>query len=176
MAMRVLADEQWRELEPLLNEVRPRAARPILEFRRTIGAIVWRQQNGAKWRAIPAELGPWWRAAQTFIRWARLEAWERRHRLVRERRGSRFTRTARSADAADLQALVGAYGERDARDREKLERMEEYARTAYCRWIALHEWFGEEMAAERCGECDNCRKGIAALAGKPVEDPPLCSD
>ena len=88
MAMRVLADEQWRELEPLLNEVRPRAARPIREFRRTIEAIVWRQQNGAKWRAIPAELGPWWRAAQTFIRWARLEVWERLHRLVRERRGT----------------------------------------------------------------------------------------
>jgi transposase len=88
MAMRVSADEQWRELEPLLNEVRPRAARPIREFRHTIEAIVGRQQNGAKWRAIPAELGPWWRAAQTFIRRARLEAWERLHRLVRERRGT----------------------------------------------------------------------------------------
>ncbi len=88
MAMRVLADEQWRELEPLLNEVRPRAARPIREFRRTIEAIVWRQQNGAKWRAIPAELGPWWRAAQTFIRWARLKVWERLHRLVQERCGT----------------------------------------------------------------------------------------
>lgn len=40
-------------------------------------AIVWRHQNGAKWRAIPAELGPWWAAAQTFIRWARLGVWER---------------------------------------------------------------------------------------------------
>ncbi len=88
MAMRVLADEQWGELEPLLNEVRPRAARPLRELRRTIEAIVWRQQNGAKWRAIPAELGPWWRAAQTFIRWARLGVWDRLHRLAQERRGT----------------------------------------------------------------------------------------
>src|ERR671910_3473199 len=75
--MGVLADHQWSVLEPLLNEVRPWAARPIRQFRRTIEAIVWRQQNGAKWRAIPAELGPWWMAAQTFLRWARLGGWER---------------------------------------------------------------------------------------------------
>ena len=73
--MAVLADHQWSVLEPLLNEARPRAARPIRHFRRTIEAIVWRQQNGAKWRAIPAELGPWWMAAQTFLRWARLGVW-----------------------------------------------------------------------------------------------------
>jgi transposase len=87
MAMRVLADERWSVLEPLLNEVRPRAARPIRELRRTIEAIVWRHENGAKWRSIPESLGPWWRAAQTFIRWSRLGVWERLHRLVQERRG-----------------------------------------------------------------------------------------
>ena len=75
--MGVLADQQWSVLEPLLNEARPWAARPIRQFRRTIEAIVWRQQNGAKWRAIPAELGPWWMAAQTFIRWSKLGVWER---------------------------------------------------------------------------------------------------
>ena len=85
--MVVLADQQWSVLEPLLNEARPWAARPIREFRRTIEAIVWRQQNGAKWRAIPAELGPWWMAAQTFIRWAQRGVWERVHRLVQEQRG-----------------------------------------------------------------------------------------
>jgi hypothetical protein len=26
---------------------------------------------------VPAELGPWWRAAQLFIRWSRLGAWQR---------------------------------------------------------------------------------------------------
>src|SRR5436190_21544568 len=46
---------------------------------------VWRHQNGAKWCAIPAELGPWSRAAQTFIRWARLGVWERLLRLAQER-------------------------------------------------------------------------------------------
>jgi transposase len=87
MAVAVLTDEQWNALEPLLNEARPWAARPIREFRRTIEAIVWRHANGAKWRSIPTELGPWWRAAQTFIRWSRLGVWEGLHRLVQERRG-----------------------------------------------------------------------------------------
>ena len=41
---------------------------PPRELWRTIEAIFWRHQNGAKWRSIPAELGPWWRAAQLFIR------------------------------------------------------------------------------------------------------------
>jgi hypothetical protein len=26
---------------------------------------------------VPAELGPWWKAAQIFIRWARLGVWDR---------------------------------------------------------------------------------------------------
>jgi superfamily II DNA helicase RecQ len=43
--------------------------------------------------------------------------------------------------------------------------MEAYARTARCRWGALHEYFGEPPPAEHCGVCDNCRKGLAALAG-----------
>ncbi len=47
--------------------------------------ILWRHENGAQWRAFPAELGPWWRAAQTFIRWARLGVWERLLNLVQER-------------------------------------------------------------------------------------------
>ena len=46
-------------------------------MRRTFEAILWRHQNGAKWRSIPPELGPWWLAAQLFIRWAKLGVWER---------------------------------------------------------------------------------------------------
>ena len=36
-----------------------------------------RHRNGATWCAIPAELDRWWTAAQLFIRWARLRAWQR---------------------------------------------------------------------------------------------------
>jgi transposase len=73
----MLADAQWMRLEPLIEACRPKGKTPPQDLRRTISAILWRHENGAKWRAIPADLGPWSRAAQMFIRWARLGVWER---------------------------------------------------------------------------------------------------
>ncbi len=68
----MLTDAQWAMLEPLIEACRPKGKTPPRDLRRTMSAILWRHQNGAKWRAVPSELGPWSRAAQTFIRWARL--------------------------------------------------------------------------------------------------------
>ena len=81
----MLTDAQWAMLEPLVEQCRPKGKTPPHDLRRTVEAILWRHENGAKWRAVPAELGPWWRAAQTFIRWARLGVWERLLNLVQER-------------------------------------------------------------------------------------------
>ena len=81
----MLTDAQWAMLEPLVEACRPHAKVPPSDLRRTVSAILWRHENGAKWRALPAELGPWWMAAQTFIRWARLGVWERLLNLVQER-------------------------------------------------------------------------------------------
>src|SRR5215212_4840385 len=61
----MLTDGAWMDLEPLIEACRPKGKTAPKDLRRTISAIVWRHQNGAKWRAIPAELGPWSRAAQT---------------------------------------------------------------------------------------------------------------
>jgi transposase len=80
----MLTDEQWVMLEPLIEACRPRGKTPPQDLRRTISAILWRHQNGAKWRSVPAELGPWSRAAQTFIRWSRLGVWERLLGLAQE--------------------------------------------------------------------------------------------
>jgi transposase len=81
----VLTEEQWAVLEPLVEACRPPAKVPPRHLRRTIGAILWRHDNGAKWRAVPEELGPWWMAAQMFIRWSRLGVWERMLTMVQER-------------------------------------------------------------------------------------------
>src|SRR5215204_2573208 len=81
----MLTDAQWMRLQPLIEACRPKGKTPPQDLRRTLAAILWRHQNGAKWRAVPAELGPWWRAAQTFIRWAHLGVWERLLRLAQER-------------------------------------------------------------------------------------------
>ena len=81
----MLTDAHWMRLEPLVEACRPKGKTAPKDLRRTISAIVWRHQNGAKWRAIPADLGPWSRAAQMFIRWARLGVWERLLLLAQER-------------------------------------------------------------------------------------------
>ncbi len=45
--------------------------------RRTIEAIIWRLDNGAKWRSIPAELGDWHHAYLRFRRWAVRGVWDK---------------------------------------------------------------------------------------------------
>ena len=67
----VFTDEAWAVWEPLIEEVRPRGKTPPSDLQRTIAAIFCRHQNEAKWRSIPAEVGPWWLAAQLFIRWSK---------------------------------------------------------------------------------------------------------
>jgi len=81
----VFTDEAWAIWEPLIEAVRPRGKTPPKALRRTISAIFWRHQNGAKWRSIPAELGPWWLAAQLFLRWSKHGVWERLLELVQQR-------------------------------------------------------------------------------------------
>jgi transposase len=80
----MLSDGQWALLEPLIEACRPKGKTPPQDLRRTLSAILWRHQNGAQWRAVPEELGPWWRAAPIFIRGARAGVWERLLSLVPE--------------------------------------------------------------------------------------------
>ena len=54
----MLTDAQWAMLEPLVEQCRPKGKTPPQDLRQTVGAILWRHENGAKWRAVPAELGP----------------------------------------------------------------------------------------------------------------------
>src|SRR3712207_9063694 len=61
---------------------------PYTTLFRSVCAILWRHDNGAKWRAIPEGLGPWWMAAQMFIRWSRLGVWERMLAVAREGGGA----------------------------------------------------------------------------------------
>ena len=81
----MLTDAQWAMLETLIEACRPKGKTAPRDLRRTMSAILWRHHNGAKWRSVPSELGPWSRAAQTFIRWARLGVWERLLGLAQEK-------------------------------------------------------------------------------------------
>jgi transposase len=58
-----LTDEQWAAPESLAGACRSHAKVPSKDLRRTMSAILWRRQNGAKWGAMPEEFGPWWMVA-----------------------------------------------------------------------------------------------------------------
>jgi len=113
-------------LEPLIEACRPKGKTPPQDLRRTIAAILWRHENGAKWRAIPADLGPWSRAAQTFIRWARLGVWERLL-LLAQKRGVQLGMTF--LDGTNIRAHQKAAG---AARKGALQRSE----TSVKRWAA----------------------------------------
>ena len=51
----MLSDAQWALLEPLIEVCRPKGKTPPHDLRRTLSAILWRHQNGAKWRSVPKE-------------------------------------------------------------------------------------------------------------------------
>jgi transposase len=69
----MLNDARWVMPGPQIEACWPKSKTQPQDLRRTTSAIIWRHQNGAKWRSVPAERGRWSRAAQTFIRWSRLE-------------------------------------------------------------------------------------------------------
>lgn len=82
--MAVLSDGEWEVLKAALDRVRSGEGRRFQEERRTIEAVIWRMRNGTPWRAVPAEMGPWWRAAQLHIRWSRKGQWGRLFEVLRE--------------------------------------------------------------------------------------------
>ena len=80
----MLSDTEWAALKAALDRVRSGEGRRFEDERRTIEAVVWRLRNGTPWRAVPAEFGPWWRAAQLHRRWSRKGAWARLLEVLRE--------------------------------------------------------------------------------------------
>ena len=105
--LKVLTDAQWEVLAPLIEACRPPHKTDHHDLRRTIEASIWRHDNGAKWRQIPAELGPWWMAAQTFGRWSRLGAWARLLEAAQRRGGIEAGMAGLTASEAVPRTLDG---------------------------------------------------------------------
>lgn len=75
--MQVLTDAQWAKFKEAIAAAQIRGGPARKDERRTIEAIIWRIDNGAKWRAIPAELGHWHHAYLRFRRWTLSGIWDR---------------------------------------------------------------------------------------------------
>jgi transposase len=106
--MKVLTDAQWDQLAPLIEACRPHGKTEPQDLRRTIEAIIWRHENGAKWRSIPPALGAWWIAAQMFNRWGHMGVWERLLELAQQQGGVKLGMTF--VDGTSIRAHQKAAG------------------------------------------------------------------
>lgn len=57
------SDGERTALKAALDAVRAPRRRPTEDEGQTVEAVVWRLRDGAKWRAVPPEPGPWHRAS-----------------------------------------------------------------------------------------------------------------
>ena len=80
----MLSDDQWVALKAALDTVRSPRRRPMKHERQTVEAVLWRLKNGARWRAVPAEFGPWARAANLHRRWSVMGIWQRAFEHLRD--------------------------------------------------------------------------------------------
>jgi putative transposase len=74
-----LTDAQWAVLEPALPAMlcdTPLGGRPERHWRRTmLDAVFYVNDNGCKWRALPADFPPWQTVHGMFARWKKDGVW-----------------------------------------------------------------------------------------------------
>ena len=74
---KLLRDDQWKKLEPLLpGKVGDRGA-TAQDNRLFVEAVLWIVRTGSPWRDLPAELDNWHTTYTRFKRWGRSVVWQR---------------------------------------------------------------------------------------------------
>ena len=73
---RVLTDEMWAQIEPLLPDRTPQRGGQWVEHRPVLEAICWRFRTGSPWRDIPAGFPAWQSVWCRFDRWAKDGTWD----------------------------------------------------------------------------------------------------
>ena len=71
MDRRVLRDDQWERIAPLVPGKVEDAGRSGADNRRFVEAVLWIVRVGAPWRDLPEAFGNWNSVFQRFRRWAR---------------------------------------------------------------------------------------------------------
>jgi transposase len=75
---RVLNDEQWARLEPLLPSNEGCRGHPFRDNRRIVEGIMYRYRTGIAWRDLPrSEFGPWQTVWKRHRRYAGDGTWDR---------------------------------------------------------------------------------------------------
>ncbi len=96
-------------------------------------------------------------------------------KAVRELRGNQFRLLKVDLEQEELADFSRLSEDKVNKDKEKLERMMQYGQSAMCRWKLLHDYFGEKMEHERCGNCDNCVYPLDEQFARPGQSRPFAS-
>lgn len=74
---RVLTDQMWERLEPLLPDRTPRQGGRWRDHRDVVEAIIWRFRTGSPWRDLPDGFPAWQTVWWRFDRWSKDGTWDR---------------------------------------------------------------------------------------------------
>ena len=87
MAKKLVTDELWKVIEPLLPEEPPKGGRPRIDDRAVLTGILFVLKTGIPWEMVPKEMD----CGSGMTRWRRLKewheagVWERLHRRLLDR-------------------------------------------------------------------------------------------
>ena len=103
MAVELLPDELWNEIEPLLPPrppTSPKGGRPPVDNRDALRGIIFVNRTGIPWQMLPTEVfnvsgSSCWRR---FAEWTRMGIWPELHKRLLNRLGK--------ADGVDLNEVV----------------------------------------------------------------------
>ena len=121
MAKKLVTDELWEVIEPLLPEEppKPKGGRPRVDDRAALTGILFVLKSGIPWEMLPQEMGcgsgmTCWRRLKE---WHEAGVWEELHRILPDRLGKadEIDRERASFDSASVPAPGGA--KRPARTR-----------------------------------------------------------
>src|SRR5215211_5189873 len=114
MSKKLVSDELWQIVEPLLPIEPPKArgGRPRIPDRAVPSGIVFVLKSGIPWRMLPKEMGfasgitCWWRLRD----WQKAGVWRRLHRTLLNQLGKsgRVDWSRASLDSASVPAKRGA--------------------------------------------------------------------
>ena len=82
---RVLTDDQWEQIAPLMPSSDGQRGRPFRDHRQVVEGIIYRLRTGIAWRDLPASFGPHQTVAKRHRRFSADGTWDKIHaRLIAE--------------------------------------------------------------------------------------------
>ena len=80
-----LSDQEWNQIEPILEKVKKIKGRPPVHNRREIlNALFYLLRTGCSWRHLPHDFPPWKAVYGQFLRWRQRGILEEIHHILRK--------------------------------------------------------------------------------------------